>query len=76
MAGEAQVFTKSLEAGSGRSLSVLRASLVVAAPGPPSLAIGSATNSLELEAIGLSLPSPAPEGPTSAAQPSDSSETK
>jgi len=62
VAGEVQVSAKSQKSGSGRILLVLRASVVPVAPGPPSLATGSATNSLELKANGLSLPSQADRG--------------
>ena len=43
--------------------------------GSPSLAAASVVHSIELEAIGLPFEVPAPEGPTSAASPLESSET-
>jgi len=71
VAGEASILVKSLEAVSGRRSSFLRALVAGAMYGSPSLAACFATSSLELEAIRLSLSSPAPEGLASAAPPSN-----
>ena len=67
MAGEAP------EVMSGRISFVLMA-FVAGMSGSSSLAEGSVTHPLELKAIGLSFEAPTPEGPTSAAPPSKSSE--
>ena len=61
------------EATSDRISSVLTAS-ITGMSGSPLLAEGSVTHPLEFEAIGLSFEAPTPEGPTSAAPPSESSE--
>ena len=61
------------EATSGRISPVLTAS-ITGMSGSLSLAEGSVTHPLELEAIGLSFEAPTPEGPTSAVPPSESSE--
>ena len=61
------------EAISGKTSTVLKAS-IARMFGSPSLAVGYATHSLDLDVIGLSFEAPIPEGPTSAASPSESSE--
>ena len=67
------VVGEALEATSGRTSSVLTAS-ITGLSSLPSLTEGSVTHPLELEVVWLSFEAPTPEGPISAASPSESSE--